>query len=210
MQPQSPQPETPTPNQGNSAETGEFPEAGETPTPYGFDLDPGEKITRVIHRSIFDFLPSLLISIVLFLSALALIYGEARFAGTGSFPFPPTLALALIVLLLGLAAAFFYIGFYVFRRNVLIFTTAHLVQVEVNSLFSHRVSQVAFSRIQDVSGMKIGVLQTLFNFGNVEIQSAGEEEKFIFRNAHDPQEIADEALEIHEQFLRSHHLPEPE
>jgi membrane protein YdbS with pleckstrin-like domain len=208
MEPQTPQPETPAPIPGNSPETGEIPEAGETPTPYGFDLDPGEKITRVIHRSIFDFLPSLLISIVIFLAALALVYAEARF--TGTFPFPPVLVFALVLLLLALAAAFFYIGFYIYRRNVLIFTTAHLVQVEVNSLFSHRVSQVAFSRIQDVSGMKVGVLQTLFNFGNVEIQSAGEEEKFIFRNAHDPQEIADEALEIHEDFLRSHHLPEPE
>jgi membrane protein YdbS with pleckstrin-like domain len=202
------QPETPTPTPGGSPETGEIPEAGETPTQYGFDLDPGEQITRIIHRSIFDFLPSLIISLVLFFAALALVYGEARFGN--NFAFPPLLAFALVVLLLALAAAFFLIGFYVFRHNVLIFTTEHLVQVVVNSLFSHRVSQVAFTRIQDVSGTKTGILQTVFNYGDVIIQSAGEQEKFIFLNAPNPQEIADEALEIHEEALRSQHLPEPE
>jgi membrane protein YdbS with pleckstrin-like domain len=207
MEPQAPQPETPSPTPGNSAETGEIPEIGEIPTPFGFNLDPGEKITRIIHRSIFDFLPSLLISIVIFLAALALIYAEARFGNT--FPCPPMMVFALVLLLLALSIAFFLIGFHIYRSNVLIFTTEHLIQVEVNSLFSHRVSQIAFSRVQDVSGTKIGVLQTLFNFGNVEIQSAGEEEKFIFRNAPDPQEIADEALEIHEAFIRRTHQSEP-
>jgi hypothetical protein len=45
------------------------------------------------------------------------------------------------------------------------------------------------------------VTQTLFNYGSVEIQSAGEQEKFIFSYAPDPQDIADDVLEIHEKCL---------
>ena len=201
-------PNTPSITPGNSPETGEVAEPAETSTPYGFNLDPGEQITRVIHRSIFDFLPSLLFSIIVFLAALALVYADARFAG--SFPFPPVMAFALVSLLIVIALLIFFVGFYIFRHNLLIFTNAHLIQIDVNSLFSHRVSQVAFARVQDVSGTRTGVLQTIFNFGNVEIQSAGEEEKFIFRNAPDPQGIADEALEIHEEALRRTHASEPD
>jgi membrane protein YdbS with pleckstrin-like domain len=203
------EPNDANPSPGSRPETGPGePEAGETPSVYGFDLDPGEQVTRVIHRSIFDFLPSFFTSLLIFVAALALIYFEARFAG--NFPFPPMLVLALVLLLISIAVLIFFVGLYVFRRNVLVFTNEHLIQVEVNSLFSHRVSQVAFTRIQDVSGIRTGVLQTIFNFGIVEIQSAGEQEKFIFRNAPNPQEIADEALEIHEEALRRAHELEPE
>jgi len=179
----------------------------ETPTPYGFDLDPGEQITRVIHRSILDFLPIAILAVILFLAALALTFIDARFPG--SFPFPPLLTLALIAVMVVLSAIIFLVGFTVYRRNVLIFTNVHLVQVTQNSLFSHQVSQINFDRVQDVSGTRTGFLQTVFNYGNVEIQSAGEQEKFIFTNAPDPQRIADDALEIHEQCLRNAHQPEP-
>jgi hypothetical protein len=52
-----------------------------------------------------------------------------------------------------------------------------------------------------VTGVKQGILETIFNYGDVEIQSAGEQEKFIFHNAHDPQDIADDVLEIHEKCM---------
>jgi uncharacterized membrane protein YdbT with pleckstrin-like domain len=201
-------PETPTTTPGAGAETGETPEPGERATPYGFDLDPGEEISRIIHRSIFDFLPTLIFASITLIVGIALIYLAARFAGT--FAFPRGLVLVLGALLVALGVIIFLVGYIVFRRNVMIFTTAHLVEVEQNSLFSHRVSQISFARVQDASGVKVGFLQTIFNFGNVEIQSAGAEEKFIFRNAPDPQGIADEALEIHERCLRELHMDEPE
>jgi hypothetical protein len=42
----------------------------------------------------------------------------------------------------------------------------------------------------------------MFNFGDVQVQSAGEQEKFIFHFAPRPEELADEALQIHEQCVR--------
>jgi len=202
-----PAPEQPGPTIGHSAETGEQPEPGETPSPYGFDLDPGEQITRVIHRHPLTLLPTLLTSALLIVVAIAFAFGEGRYPDT--IPFPRLMVFALIVILLVLAAIIFLIGLFVYQRNVLIFTNVHLLVAEQYGLFSHRISQVSFERVQDATGTRKGIAQTIFNYGDVEIESAGAEEKFIFRGAPSPQEIADEALEIHERFLHAQGLSEP-
>jgi membrane protein YdbS with pleckstrin-like domain len=184
------------------------PRAQETPTPYGFDLDPGENIDRVIHRHVVTLLPSLAGSAALILLALLVSYTQAQFANL--FPFPPELLFILSAVLLVLGVLFLLVGIYVFRRNVLIFTNVHLIISVQNGLFNHRISQIAFVRVQDVSGSKRGIGQTVLNYGTVEIQSAGEEEKFEFSGAPNPQHIADDVLEIHEQCLRRQGLSEPE
>lgn len=168
---------------------------------YGFELDPGETITRVIHRHIFDVLPTLLIAGLLALVAAALGFILGR--SPNATPFPPMLMAALIAVMLILAGVIFLVGLFVYNRNVLVFTNVHLVQVEQLALFQRRVSQLSFVRVEDVTGRRDGFLQTVFNYGDVQVQSAGEQEKFIFRNAPDPERLADEALQIHEDCLRA-------
>jgi membrane protein YdbS with pleckstrin-like domain len=190
----------------NEIEAGEA-EAGETPTPYGFDLDPGEEITRVIHRHPLTLVPTILGTLALVFVAGALSYAEGRYPNT--IPFPPLMVTVLVLIILVIAGLVFLVGLIVFQRNVLIFTSVHLVMAEQHGLFGHRVSQVHFTRIQDVTGVKRGFIQTIFNFGLVEIQSAGEKTRFDFYGAPDPQELADEALEIHESMLARLGMREP-
>jgi hypothetical protein len=110
--------------------------------------------------------------------------------------------MALVVVLVVLAAIIFLVGLYVYNHNYLVFTNLHYVQVEQVGLFGHRLSQLSFLKVEDVTGKKNGVLATLLNFGEVTVQSAGEQEKFIFRNAPNPAAIADAALQTHERSMR--------
>jgi uncharacterized membrane protein YdbT with pleckstrin-like domain len=167
---------------------------------YGFKLDPGEEIQKIIHRHIFDVLPSLFFALVLALAAGGMSYILGRFPSAA--PFPPQLMLILIMLMALIAVVIFLVAIYVYGHNLLIFTNMHIVQIEQLALFQRRVSQLNLRRIEDVTGVRQGFLQTLFDYGEVQIQSAGEQEKFIFRNAPHPQELADEALQKHELSLR--------
>lgn len=167
---------------------------------YGFVLDPGETIERVVRRSIFDVLPMILLSLVLATSSAGLAFLLGRFPD--STPFPPWLTATLIITMLVIAAVIFLVSLYVYQHNLLIFTNTHLVMVEQLALFQRRVSQLDFTKVEDVTGRKTGFLQTIFNYGNVEIQSAAEREKFIFKNAPNPTVVADEALQIHQECLR--------
>jgi PH (Pleckstrin Homology) domain-containing protein len=168
---------------------------------YGFQLDPGENIIRVVHRSFIDLVAPVVMSLFLILVAIALAYLEGRNPAT--VPFPELLVLILVILMSIIGGLILLIGIYTYRRNVLIFTNFHLVEVEQPSLFSRQVSQLTYARVQDVSGQRVGFWATIFDYGNVQIQSAGEQEKFIFRRAPHPERLSEEALETRDACLRA-------
>lgn len=174
---------------------------------YGLHLDPDEKIINTFHRSVFDVLPTLLLAVLLWLAAVGLAFLLGRFPD--NTPFPPQLMVILIVTMMIIAAVIFLVALNVYRGNVLIFTNEHLFQVERLALFQRRVSQLSFKRVEDVTGRRVGFLQSTFNYGDVQVQSAGEQEKFIFKNISNPEYVADLALQIHEECLRKAGLPEP-
>jgi uncharacterized membrane protein YdbT with pleckstrin-like domain len=166
----------------------------------GYTLDPGEKVLRTIHRSFFSFVPALAMSIFLAAFAIVFTYLDARYPA--SIPFPPIVVFPIVAIVAVLSVIIFLIGWYVFRRNILVFTNLHLIEVEQYGLFNRSVSQVSFTRVQDVTGTRTGFFATIFNYGDVEVQSAGEEQQFIFHYAHDPEAVANAALLTHEQFMR--------
>ena len=167
---------------------------------YGFELDPGESVVRVVHRHFMDLIPTLALAGLLALVAAALAYMLGYTPQT--MPFPPILMTALIGVMLTISVVMVLVGVHVYRNNFLVFTNIHLVQVEQLALFQKRVSQLNFEKVEDVTGRRTGILQSLFNYGNVEIQSASEREKFIFKHAPDPHDVADEAMRLHEISLR--------
>ncbi len=165
----------------------------------GFKLDPGEQVIRIIRRHPIDLLPTVAMSIVLVLVSIGLAYVSSRFAPI--VPVPTYLIIILTIVLLVLSALILLIGLYVYHRNFLVFTNLHYVQVEQIGIFGHRVSQLSFLRVEDVTGRKVGLLGTIFNFGEVTVQSAAQQEEFIFYNAPNPEGIADEALQTHERCM---------
>ncbi|HEY6737061.1 MAG TPA: PH domain-containing protein [Candidatus Saccharimonadia bacterium] len=176
------------------------------PLPFdlGITLDEGETVQRIVYRSLIDLLPTVSGSIALELFALGLGYAVSHFPDM--VPFPPSIIVAMVGVTSVLAALILLIGFYVYRHNVLIFTNIHLVYVEQVGLFGRRVSQLNYRQVEDVTGRKAGLFQTILNYGDVTVQSAGEQEKFIFHNVSNPTQIADDALQQHEHWMQ--HLQE--
>ncbi len=77
-----------------------------------------------------------------------------------------------------------------------IVTNERLVFIELKGLFSRTVSSMNFRNIQDVSTEVHGILETVFKFGDVRIQSAGTEGSFVFRQVGNPYAVKDLILEI--------------
>lgn len=164
---------------------------------YGFHLDPGETILRITRRHIFSMIPAVFSSLVLAAVAGLLAFISGLFPD--KIPFPITIIMFMVVIMLAISAIIMLVGIFLYRRNVLIFTNVHLVQVEQLALFHRRVSQLSFLRVEDVTGRRVGFLQSVFNYGEFQVQSAGEQEKFIFHFAPNPEKLADDALAIHEE-----------
>ena len=73
--------------------------------------------------------------------------------------------------------------------DVWIITTHRIVNIEQQGMFSRRVGEMEYSKMQDITVEVSGFLPTIINYGDVRIQTAGKEEEFIFRTISDPYNI---------------------
>ena len=88
--------------------------------------------------------------------------------------------------------------------NIQIITSRRIVDVDQQSLFSHRVSELDMAKIEDVTGETKGFFGTIFSYGNVYVQTAGTIEHFVFHNIPHPDKVEKLILDIYEQY---HRLP---
>ena len=80
--------------------------------------------------------------------------------------------------------------------DVWIITSQRIVNIEQKGLFNREVSELQFSRIQDVTSVVDGFIPTILNFGDVYVQTAAEEERFVFRQIPDPYTIKDMVMQL--------------
>ncbi|MEK7159421.1 MAG: PH domain-containing protein [Patescibacteria group bacterium] len=87
-----------------------------------------------------------------------------------------------------LASAFYlFVILYTFSNfvdyylDVWIVTNQRIINIEQHGLFSRVISEKDLSRMQDITSEVKGFLGTLLDYGDVHIQTAGEVERFIFK-----------------------------
>lgn len=108
--------------------------------------------------------------------------------------FPDVLLHPLWYPLLVLVAALYYYSIWLFFftefldyfLDVWLVTNDRIVNIEQQGLFARTISELDLFQIQDVTSEVKGILPTMFNFGNVYIQTAGQKERFVFRQIPDP------------------------
>ena len=92
----------------------------------------------------------------------------------------------------------------IYYLNVGLITNEHIVEIVQERLFSRKVSELELGKIQDVAAKQSGVAQTFLNYGNVEIQTAGELPNFMFKKVPKPNECAQNIVKLTEDFSRRH------
>ncbi len=86
---------------------------------------------------------------------------------------------------------FLFYNFFIFFLDRWIVTSEHVIDIEQKTVFNRSVSKLELERIQDVTAETKGFMETLFNYGDVYIQTAGERERFVFKDVPSPQFVAD-------------------
>lgn len=169
---------------------------------------PDEKLVFFLRRH-----PITLITVIfgylLLLASPFLIIGYFR-------TFQPELVLSASVqalLVFGGSAFFLFAWLFLFQLfldyylDSWIVTNKRILNIEQNGLFGRVVSELRLYRIQDVTAMVNGFAKTMFNYGEVEIQTAGERERFMFEEIPHPNRVAKTILELSETD-RNEHLRE--
>ncbi len=93
---------------------------------------------------------------------------------------------------------FAFVMFMDYWLDVFIVTEKRIIDIDQTGIFSRTVSELRLYRIQDVTAQVKGIWQSMFDYGEVFIQTAGEVERFHFENIPHPNRLAKEILELAE------------
>lgn len=95
-----------------------------------------------------------------------------------------------------LIAAFLYVS------NVIFVTSEKIAQVLYTSLFHRKISQLSIGDVQDVTVTQKGIFATIFNFGTLVIETAGEQQNYTFTYVPDPYPTSKQIVGAHELNLK--------
>lgn len=88
--------------------------------------------------------------------------------------------------------------------DIWIVTDHRIIDSEQHGFFKRTVAELSLSKIQDISVEISGLIPTFLDYGNLEIQTAGTENKFMFKQIPHPNEVKDIIMNLHNEFLRIH------
>lgn len=83
-----------------------------------------------------------------------------------------------------------------YTLDVWIVTNRRIIDSKQQGFFNRTVSELSLVRVQDVSVETKGLIQTFFKFGDVQIQTAGADEKFKFMQIPHPERVKDEIMKV--------------
>jgi uncharacterized membrane protein YdbT with pleckstrin-like domain len=97
----------------------------------------------------------------------------------------------------------------VYRKNRLIVTDRNITQVLQYGLFNRKISQLNMVNVEDVTSKQNGMLANMFGFGELIIETAGEQSNFHFTNCPNPGYYAKIILNAREELLGQNDVNPP-
>jgi hypothetical protein len=106
--------------------------------------------------------------------------------------------------ILSLAGSFLFMFFWLilfivwidYYLDVWIVTNKRIINIEQLGLFRREISELDHVKIQDVTSEVKGLIPTLFNYGYIYVQTAGEKERFVFKQVPDPVRVRNIIMEL--------------
>lgn len=86
--------------------------------------------------------------------------------------------------------------------DVWIITNERIINIEQKGLFTRDISELRYESVQDVTSSVVGLIPTMLNFGDVSVQTAAKEERFLFRQVGDPFTIKDQIMALSRDALK--------
>lgn len=105
------------------------------------------------------------------------------------------------IILCAIIGLFTYVGAVIYKGNRWIVTSDSITQIEQVSLFNRQISQLSLANLEDVTVEQNGIFQSMFGFGRLRAESAGQRGKFVFDYCPRPTEFARQIIGVHEAYI---------
>lgn len=97
---------------------------------------------------------------------------------------------------------FAFLEFTDYYLDTWIITNERIINIEQEGLFNRTASELDLAAVQDTTAEIHGILQTLFTYGQVYVQTAGEKGRFHFKNINDPEHVKELVTRLVEEDKR--------
>jgi hypothetical protein len=97
-------------------------------------------------------------------------------------------------LLLWITAFIIFTNYYL---DIFIVTNKRIIDIEQFSFFNRDIAEMPLASLVDIKSEVIGIINSLFDIGNLHIQSAGAEKEFIVKNIPHPDKILNLILQLY-------------
>lgn len=77
----------------------------------------------------------------------------------------------------------------IYTLNTIVITNKRVIKNEQSGFFRYASAELDIAKIQDVSVKVHGILAAILRFGDLEIQTAGTQNKFLFDRLPNPEKI---------------------
>lgn len=109
---------------------------------------------------------------------------------------PPSYSLIPLLLNYLLMLAIVFEGFLFWYFNIYLVTDKNVVDIDFHSILFKNIDVAPLRNIEDTSSSMGGILQTIFHFGDVFIQTAGTARNFKFEDVPTPHKVSDFILDL--------------
>ena len=156
----------------------------------------GEEILYLLRRHFITNVGWIVSSILMFLGPVVLMTLLLRLEIDTASIIPIRYQYVLVLIWYLITLVFTLESFLNWYFNVYIVTTKRIVDIDFWGLLYKNVSEADYEHVEDVTYSMGGVLQTIFNFGSIVIQTAAEQREFEFDGVPNPAEVYDKITDL--------------
>lgn len=163
-------------------------------------IGPDEHVMCVVYQHPFGIVfiyIATLICLTLGLIGVSILLPEI--VGTGGAAYS---LVALFAIMISILVGFLLVmATVVYRQTRLTVTDRNVVLIVQKGLLIRKVSQLSLANVEDVTSEQRGAFSNMFDFGTLNIETAGEQANFLFNFCPNPHRVAKIILDAKDDFL---------
>lgn len=169
-----------------------FPAFFDNPAKIRFsEQEANETIELFLRRHAIVNVPWIITALIAIILPVILIQLDQMFALNFIAPIPTSILAGGLVIYYLIIIGYVLEQFLHWYFNIYIVTNIHIVDVNFDSLLFRNITEIALKDIESVSSSIKGFFGSLFNFGNVNIETAATSQASIFEKVPKPDQVAD-------------------
>ena len=166
-------------------------------------LENDEKIVYKVHKHWFAIALPVTISIILAAAPLIFFGVFFKFFLEQNISFSlPIFFYCIWLLAIWIFSFVEWTGFYL---DVWFVTDRRIIYVDQGGLFNRRISSLRFDKIQDVTIEIKGIIAEMMHFGDISVQTAGENRQFVMHGVENPtkaKELISSVIDVRPNLLK--------